>query len=56
MRRTIRCVPILLILLLALLSSSARASDPRVSIPVGNSPQKGSAEAPVTIIEFIDFQ
>ncbi|MBI5847650.1 MAG: hypothetical protein HZB31_06830 [Nitrospirae bacterium] len=39
-----------------LLFSVVSADEKRFTIPVGDSPQKGVAEAPVTIIEFLDFQ
>lgn len=39
-----------------LMSVSASADEKRFAIPVGDSPQKGIKEAPVTIIEFLDFQ
>lgn len=32
------------------------AEEQRYSVPIGGSPQMGPANAPVTIIEFIDFQ
>lgn len=45
------------ILLLVLLSfTSAFAEEKRFNIPIDNSPQKGPKDAPVTIIEFLDFQ
>ncbi|MBU3937802.1 MAG: hypothetical protein KJ555_00825 [Proteobacteria bacterium] len=31
-------------------------TEKRYDVPIGNSPQMGPADAPVTIIEFIDFQ
>jgi hypothetical protein len=39
-----------------LLFSFAFADVQRYSVPVDNSPQKGPKDAPVTIIEFLDFQ
>jgi hypothetical protein len=39
-----------------LLFGVAQAEEKRVEIPIGNSPSKGPVDAPVTIIEFIDFQ
>jgi hypothetical protein len=43
------------ILLLAA-AVSAYASDSRYSVPVGDSPALGPGNAPVTLIEFIDYQ
>lgn len=34
----------------------AQAEDKRFDVPIGDSPTLGPADAPVTIIEFIDFQ
>lgn len=39
-----------------LLVATAIAAEHRYDIPIGNSPQKGPTDAPVTIIEFLDFQ
>jgi hypothetical protein len=39
-----------------LLCSVAVADMQRHSVPIDNSPQKGPEDAPVTIIEFLDFQ
>lgn len=41
--------------LLILLSSTALALD-RVSVEVGNSPSLGLPDAPLRIIEFVDYQ
>lgn len=38
------------------LATSALAEEMRFSVPVGDSPEIGPANAPVTIIEFLDFQ
>ena len=46
---------LLLCVLALLLADMARAED-RVQVPIGNSPVLGPEGAPVTIIEFIDFQ
>jgi protein-disulfide isomerase len=43
----------LLVLFVALQSG---AEGDRVSVPIGNSPSLGPENAPVTIVEFIDFQ
>ena len=43
------------VLALVLFASPAAAA-PGPDIPVGDSPSLGPANAPVTIIEFIDFQ
>ena len=45
-----------LIVLLFLLAGHAAADEKRYSVPIGDSPAMGPADAPVTIIEFLDFQ
>ncbi len=45
-----------LVLLLLVLVGNAGADLKRITVPVGNSPSMGPANAPVTIIEFLDFQ
>ena len=47
------CMIYLTVLIFA---SALYADEKRFSVPVGNSPTIGPANAPVTIIEFIDFQ
>jgi hypothetical protein len=42
--------------LLLFLAVSAAADEKRYSVPIGDSPSMGPADAPVTIIEFLDFQ
>lgn len=42
--------------LLVALCSTVFADETRYRIPLGDSPQLGPENAPVTIIEFIDFQ
>ena len=44
------------IVFLLLLVSVVSAEEKRFTVPVGDSPQRGLKDAPVTIIEFIDFQ
>ena len=48
----------ILVILFVLLSAQAFAlsDQDRVVIPLDNSPSQGPVNAPVTIIEFIDFQ
>jgi len=46
----------IMITLLLLLSVQAGAADKRVTVPIGDSPSMGPENAPVTIVEFIDFQ
>lgn len=37
-------------------SPAAASSKARVIVPLGDSPSRGAADAPVVMIEFIDFQ
>jgi protein-disulfide isomerase len=47
---------LLLFVILFLAASASLAQDKRYDVPVGDSPVLGPADAPVTIIEFLDFQ
>ncbi len=42
--------------LLALSVCSAAAEEKRFTVPLGDSPSTGPDNAPVTIVEFLDFQ
>lgn len=44
------------IILTLLAAVPARAADVRYSVPAGDSPSIGPANAPVTIVEFLDYQ
>jgi hypothetical protein len=46
----------LLLFILVLTALPLSASEQRTSIPLDNSPSLGPLNAPVTIVEFIDFQ
>jgi hypothetical protein len=46
----------MLVILFFLLSGTAAAEEKRFSVPIGDSPSTGPVDAPVTIIEFLDFQ
>ncbi len=48
----------LALLAITLPTSSAGANDeiPRVTVEIGDSPSMGPAGAPVTMVEFVDFQ
>jgi uncharacterized protein involved in high-affinity Fe2+ transport len=50
MKRILMCIFVLL------LFSMAQAEEKRTEVPIGDSPAMGPVDAPVTIIEFIDFQ
>lgn len=43
-------------MLVLLFSALAYSTDKRVTVPIGDSPSMGPENAPVTIVEFIDFQ
>jgi len=47
---------ILCCIFVLLLCGIAHAEEKRTEVPIGNSPTMGPADAPITIIEFIDFQ
>lgn len=44
------------IILTLLAAVPAEAVDVRYAVPAGNSPSIGPANAPVTIVEFVDYQ
>jgi hypothetical protein len=44
------------LILLLCLAGYSQAVEKRYSVPIGDSPAMGPADAPVTIIEFLDFQ
>jgi hypothetical protein len=50
LKNVLSCIFVLLFL------STAFAENKRTEVPVGDSPAMGPANAPITIIEFIDFQ
>jgi hypothetical protein len=47
---------VLLAILFLLVSSPAFSAVQRYNVAIDNSPQKGPKDAPVTLIEFLDFQ
>jgi hypothetical protein len=47
---------IVIILSVILASSLGYGEEKRFSVPIGDSPTAGPADAPVTVIEFLDFQ
>ena len=44
------------VVLTLLAAVPARAADIRYAVPAGDSPSIGPANAPVTIVEFVDYQ
>ena len=47
---------LLTFLFVLILSSPGNSAEERYNIPIDNCPILGPADAPVTIIEFLDFQ
>ncbi|HWR58150.1 MAG TPA: hypothetical protein VN328_04605 [Thermodesulfovibrionales bacterium] len=47
---------LLLVAVFVLLSAVAYADEKRYSLPIDDSPVYGPEDAPITIIEFLDFQ
>lgn len=47
---------LLICITLLLMFGVAHAAELKTEIPIGDSPVMGPANAPITIIEFIDFQ
>ncbi|MBN2653782.1 MAG: hypothetical protein JXR79_01520 [Nitrospirae bacterium] len=54
MNLTVRCIFVILVMLC--IAPFAYCDEQRYSVPVGDSPVYGPANAPVTIIEFLDYQ
>jgi len=50
MKRLLSCIVVLLLV------TVAQAEQKRTDVPIGDSPSLGPEDAPVTIVEFIDFQ
>jgi hypothetical protein len=53
MKKILLFTTVICILLFVTLASAA---DKRIAVPLGDSPSMGPENAPVTIVEFIDFQ
>ncbi|HLE41607.1 MAG TPA: hypothetical protein VI956_08880 [Nitrospirota bacterium] len=49
-----RCLSFILFSLIV--GAPALAAQKRYEVPIGDSPQRGPASAPVTIVEFLDYQ
>jgi hypothetical protein len=50
LRKLLSCIIVLL------LFGTAFAEEKRTEIPIGDSPSLGPVDAPVTMVEFLDFQ
>ncbi|MDX1763208.1 MAG: hypothetical protein R3231_02685 [bacterium] len=47
---------IVILVCITLWSSVAYADVKRYEVPIGDAPSRGPVDAPVTVIEFLDFQ
>ncbi len=47
---------VIVVLIALVVASTAVAEEKRITVPLNDSPSTGPAGAPVTIVEFIDFQ
>jgi hypothetical protein len=47
---------LIFVMIALLITSAAFAEEKRFTVPLDDSPAMGPAGAPVTIVEFIDFQ
>jgi len=57
LRRAARSVvPVCIALIVAAAGAVSANEVKRFEIPIGDSPAQGPADAPVTIVEFLDFQ
>jgi protein-disulfide isomerase len=46
----------MLVMLFLFLAASALTEEKRYPVPLGDSPTLGPLDAPVTVVEFLDFQ
>jgi hypothetical protein len=47
---------LIFVMIITLISLTVFADEKRFPVPIGDSPSTGPMNAPVTIIEFLDFQ
>jgi len=47
---------LIFVLIALVIATAAVAEEKRITVPLNDSPSTGPADAPVTIVEFIDFQ